>query len=320
MERNRPDEMRSIFNMYKSWCIFVLLSVFLAFGHLSPTEMIAYGSTSAQASLPESHCDGFEISPAVKTGVRGTEIVVRGGPGPNHEKRINKKLSSVLGKSAPLTIASGFFVSIQCTVGEWSYVRTINPDYLASSHVGWVPNDALVELDQTSLRSRAFTEEDVPWYEVTAPYKKVIVAGLNRIHAGNRNCKYISPASVDISKTLSRLGDPMFFVMCGGGKDVHTVYFSLSDIESGKIFSTPQYIEKMRAMSLCEGSARSAANHPSTVKISRILDYRVREFPNGRTRIDTTFKARNSFNLEEKFHIRCLLDEDGLIESDISEY
>ena len=61
------------------------------------------------------------------------------------------------------------------------------------------------------------------------------------------------------------------------------------------------------------------AAHPSTVEFSKFLDLAVNEHPSGRTTITSTFTAKNSFNLETKFNIRCLLDSKGLIEADVNE-
>ena len=79
------------------------------------------------------------------------------------------------------------------------------------------------------------------------------------------------------------------------------------------------YIEKGRAVTLCENYARSKANHPSTVDFSRVFDLSVIDHLNGRTSVRSTFTAKNSFNLELRYNIRCLLDHKGLIEASVSE-
>ena len=57
----------------------------------------------------------------------------------------------------------------------------------------------------------------------------------------------------------------------------------------------------------------------STVEFSRFLDIATSEHPNGRTQVQSSFTAKNSFGLELKFNISCLLDENGFIEGNISE-
>ena len=80
-----------------------------------------------------------------------------------------------------------------------------------------------------------------------------------------------------------------------------------------------KHIDKSQAVGLCEAYAKKHAARPSTVDFSRFMDIAVTEHPNGRTRVTSTFTAKNSFNLEVKFNISCLLDASGLIEANINE-
>ena len=80
-----------------------------------------------------------------------------------------------------------------------------------------------------------------------------------------------------------------------------------------------KHIDRSRAIDLCESHAKSKVNHPSTFSFSRVMDLAVNEHPNGRTTVTSSFTAKNSFNLELKHNIRCILDANGLIEANISE-
>ncbi len=111
----------------------------------------------------------------------------------------------------------------------------------------------------------------------------------------------------------------MFFVTCGKGHKVFNVFFSKSDVEKDKKFREKKHISKSRATDFCESYTKSNVTHPSTVDFSRIMDLSVYETPNGRTRVTSTFTAKNSFNLEIKYKISCLLDSGGLIEASINE-
>ena len=97
------------------------------------------------------------------------------------------------------------------------------------------------------------------------------------------------------------------------------MWFSKDDLGSEKVFEAAKHIDKATAISLCETYARNAATHPSTVDFSRVIDLAINEHPNGRTTVNSTFTAKNSFNLEIKFRIRCLLDATGLIEATVNE-
>jgi len=59
--------------------------------------------------------------------------------------------------------------------------------------------------------------------------------------------------------------------------------------------------------------------HPSTVDYSKFIDMLVNNFPNGNTRVETTFTAKNSFNLEIEHKVECLFNSSGFIEGSITE-
>ena len=113
--------------------------------------------------------------------------------------------------------------------------------------------------------------------------------------------------------------NPVFFVTCGKKHKVFNVFFSKSDVEEDKKFRAKKHISEVEAIALCENYAKANARHPSTVDFSKVMDLSVYETPNGRTRVTSTFTAKNSFNLELKHNIYCLLDNSGLIEASISE-
>lgn len=106
---------------------------------------------------------------------------------------------------------------------------------------------------------------------------------------------------------------------CGSGATAFNVFFSKSEIEKGISLAAAKHIDQSRAIEICETYAKSKAAHPSTVSFSHIMDLAVTEHPNGRTTILSSFTAKNSFNLELKYNIRCLCDSKGLIEGTISE-
>jgi hypothetical protein len=111
----------------------------------------------------------------------------------------------------------------------------------------------------------------------------------------------------------------VFFVTCGKGANVFNAFFSKSEVEKGSVLAAAKHVEKSHAIELCEQFARSRTNHPSTVKFSRVLDMTVTEHSNGRTSVQSSFKAKNSLNLELKYNVRCLMDAAGLFEGNISE-
>ena len=78
-------------------------------------------------------------------------------------------------------------------------------------------------------------------------------------------------------------------------------------------------ISQIAALDSCERVAKAAANNPSTVRMSRIMSASFRTWPTGTARLQTTFTARNAFNLELTFVINCFFDGNRLVDYSISE-
>lgn len=193
-----------------------------------------------------------------------------------------------------------------------------NPEWLRDTHIGWVPSTALRKPQTDTSGRRVFTEADFTFDKATLPYKKVIIAGVNRIHRENARCVDIDPSSAYLSSKSTK-ANPKFYVTCGKGSQVFNVFFTPHDVASGKRFEAPHNIDQTRAMTLCEAYAKSHATHPSTVDFSRVLDASVSDAANGNTRVTSTFTAKNTYNLQLKYNISCLLNASGLIEASITE-
>ena len=166
---------------------------------------------------------------------------------------------------------------------------------------------------------RTFKAKDVVWDKYTRPNKEVVLAGLNKLHRENSRCRDIDPGTATRSTKRGTKNNPVFFVTCGKGAKAFNAYFSKSDIASKKTLVAARHISKGEAVLLCEQYTKAKAAHPSTVDFSKFLDLRVRELGDGRTRVVSSFTAKNSFNMKLKYNITCLLNAKGLIEGRISE-
>nr|WP_181374663.1 hypothetical protein [Pectobacterium carotovorum]AKG47494.1 hypothetical protein pA_00054 [Pectobacterium carotovorum] len=164
-----------------------------------------------------------------------------------------------------------------------------------------------------------FTESDFYWDSKISPYKEIIIKGVNKVHRENSKCKDIDPSSAYISGSKGTKANPVFYVTCGKDFDVFNVFFSKSDVENDKEMKAASHINKNTAVDLCESYAKSHTVHPSTLNFSKFYDLSVNEHANGRTTVVSSFSAKNSYNLELKYNIKCLLDAKGLIEADILE-
>jgi len=260
---------------------------------------------------------------STKTGkaykVNGSKINVRTGPGTNFSKIVNQKATSAFKTTHYITIDNSVTIYEECSQGKWSNIRVTDPEWLSDSHQGWVASKFLRGKKIDVSGKEVFTEADFLFDKNTKRYKDIIISGVNKIHRENSKCKDIRTSSAYISSSKGSKSDPVFFVTCGQGRNSFNVFFSKSDVIANKKFRAKKHISKSRAINICEKYAKSKANHPSSVNFSRILDLSSNETANGRTRITSTFLAKNSFNLEVKQHISCLFNSKGLIEANISE-
>lgn len=81
--------------------------------------------------------------------------------------------------------------------------------------------------DTADAGTASFSADAFYWDESTRPHQQAIVDGVNRLARTNPRCKEsISPGSASLSpsKTAAN-GAPTFFVQCGAGNNVETVYF-----------------------------------------------------------------------------------------------
>lgn len=234
---------------------------------------------------------------------------------PDGEKIVNEKATRALGTTSYQSIDNSTTVETQCIDGDWARVRVATPEWL-KEHVGWVERSALAPpLKPGEVRD--FVDADFVWDKDTKNVKTMIIRTVNRIQREDPRCKTaIYPSSVAKSMTESKAQKkPVYFVNCGDGAESVNVYFDAKRVDDPTPFRAPGHIDRMRATDLCEAYAKANATHPSTVDFSRLLDLSISEHPNGRTRVISSFTAKNSFNLELKFRINCLLDENGLIEA-----
>lgn len=250
--------------------------------------------------------------------VRGSGIAVYKAPSTKAEKVLNQKATSILGSTQYVTIDSSTKVNEECRFESWSKVRVVDPDWLRDSHYGWVESKHL--LGAQDFAKTGFTEADFYWDDKTKPHKAVVVKGVNKIAKEDLRCRdKIDPGTASLSPSKSQPGKPVFFVTCGQGSQVVNVYFSEADLKDDKRFVAPGHIDHGRATQLCEDYAKSAANMPSTVKFSRFLDISINDHPNGRTTVMSSFSAKNAFGVEQKYSIRCLFEQTGLLEANMNE-
>ncbi|MEO8418643.1 MAG: hypothetical protein ABI475_07965, partial [Methylophilaceae bacterium] len=154
--------------------------------------------SEAQATSAEP-CGASSTKSGQALRVSGSDVVLRSAPSAKSEKLINQKATQILKTIQYLTIDNTVTVIEECIQGEWSRVRVREPDWLQNSHIGWVQSSSLRGEKKDSSGHVEFTEADFVWDKKTTPHKKVIIAGVNKVHQENSRCKTIDPGSAYIS-------------------------------------------------------------------------------------------------------------------------
>jgi hypothetical protein len=245
------------------------------------------------------------------------EFEPRTTPSNKGAKIKNEKASSILGSTQYHQIDSSTTVRQLCADGDWSEVQIVSPDWLTFVK-GWVPNKVLRGIERTASGTRVYVADDIYWDDDTSKYKKQIVAIVNRIAQQHSGCRDIDTGSIARSPSRSKPKDPVFFVTCNPSAGVpFNVWFRPSD--AGKSFVVVKPISQGDAVLACEKAAKAAATHPSTVDFSRFMDVAYSVRGDGRVALDSTFTAKNGFNLELKYRIRCLFDGRTYIDSSVVE-
>lgn len=242
---------------------------------------------------------------------------LRKTPSASGEKIKNQKASAAIGKTMYHQIDSSTTVRHLCVDGDWSEIRIVTPEWLNFVQ-GWVPNNVLRGIERTASGVRLYVESDFYWDNDTSRYKPQIVAVVNKIAQQHAGCATLDTGTVAKSSSRSKPNDPVFFVTCNPSSGVpFNVWFRHTDAD--KTFTALKPISRGDAILACEQAAKSAATHPSTVDFSRFMDVSYMAREDGRVALDSSFSAKNSFNLELKFKIRCLFDGNTLIESNVVE-
>ena len=171
-----------------------------------------------------------------------------------------------------------------------------------------------------SRSTRTFAEDEFYWDKYNNTHKDVIVKGANKVYRENSRCHTLDPGSAGVSTSKGTKENPVFFVGCTTKDGLpFNVFFSKSDVEADKSMAAAAHINRGDALIACRNYAKANAMHPSTVDFSTFMDLGTTEFPNGRTRVDSSFTAKNSFNMEAKFSISCTFEGGRLIEGNIYE-
>lgn len=136
--------------------------------------------------------------------------------------------------------------------------------------------------------------------------------------AQNPSCDKVDLVDISTERSVARK-KIVFYGDCINGQR-----FYVSDIEiaAGAPVQSKQDktagISDAAALEACVTSVKNRLNYPSTFSQS-IFSSGVYRAPTGNLVAEFDFKAKNAFNLELKHHVRCVIDDQGLHEPEITE-
>lgn len=160
------------------------------------------------------------------------EYELRSQPDPNANRIKNAKATNALGTTRYYRVDSSTTVERLCVQSNWTEVQIVTPDWL--THVrGWVPNEALRDIERTATGRRIFTEDDIYWDDDTVQYKNEILNFVNQTYSDNTRCKTIDAYSIAKSISKSKPDNPVFYVTCNSGASAFNVWFMPYEAERG---------------------------------------------------------------------------------------
>lgn len=290
---------------------------------LGPQQDAAIAKSRSAAienqSVPRSQiprtCDGEPSDRRMRP--LSAEVAVREGPSTKAERLLNARATQAFGRKEFVNLDPSELLAETCRNNGWSYVQILEPDHL-TDFKGWVKTSQLRALTVDSQGIESFDSSSFQWTPKTKRHASVIVAGVNQIRRQNPNCAQIDTGSVDISASKGTPDNPVFYVTCRNGDKPFNVFFSKSQVEGGKDFSG-RHISHPTALNACEAYAKSHAMNPSTVEFSRVYALKIIDFPNGRTKVQSTFTAANKLGATSKYWIDCTFDSNGLMDAVVDE-
>lgn len=148
------------------------------------------------------------------------------------------------------------------------------------------------------------------------PYRAELVRMVEKIERENSRCARAGSVTRSISQGTP--SDPAWFATCTDRKGTaFDVFFSRSDIKSGKSMAAAPHVAKSVAIERCKKHALSISTQTKKTGFAW-SEPNIQEYPDGRTRVTTSFKTKNASGREEKLGISCLMDAGALFEASIT--
>ncbi len=283
----------------------------------SSKKKVATANTSQPSSQVPAACkDGATIT-GKQYNVVGSGINVRQGPGTNYDKIINQKATNILKTTQYISIDDTTVVFEECTKGEWSWIRVVQPDWLQTSHRGWVLTKYLDKGQDIGgnpyarkISSSALMPYDAKNYPKTF---KQYGSRIKEIEQLRRKAAEMAVDSgkcdfaeiVELSDSKSTLKHLHFWVDCRNGERIRLDEFEIKG--KGQVLTQQEKAwDEASARTACRNAIKARALIPSEVDIHDIIGTSFYEAPVTHNVVLTMdFDARNAFGGEIPYTAKC---------------
>lgn len=279
------------------------------------------GSSSTQkatvAKKPPSACDASTVITGNKYNVLGSGVSVREGSGTNYDRIINQKATSIFKTTKYISIDDTTTIYEECTKDGWSWIRVIEPDWLQSSHRGWVASKFIDKGQDIGGDSyvRKISSSALPPYTIQG-YPKTIkkygsrigeIETLRRKAAemaiDSGKCNYVLMSELSGSK--SSLNHLHFWVDC---KNKQRIYLDEFQIKKGSVVLTQQEKswDKQSAFLACKKAIKDRVLVPGEVDVHALLGTSFYKAPvTHNVVLSMDFDAKNALGTEIPYTAIC---------------
>lgn len=248
--------------------------------------------------------------------VIGAEIDVRKGPGAEYEKIVNQKATDFLETTIFTQIDYSTVVFEECTKGEWSWIRVLEPDWLQNSHRGWVLSKHLDKGQEIGgdpyarkIGSYALTPYDAKNYPKTVtqfgPRLKEIEQFRRKIAEiviDSGKCDFVETSDLSDKSSLQHLH---FWVYCRNGERIRLDEFEIK--KKNAVFTQREKKwDESSARMACREAIKSRVLIPSGADIHDVFGTSFYEAPVTHNVVLTmNFDAKNVFQDEIPYTAKC---------------
>ena len=301
------------------WVLCILVASIVVIGILPNLDDGTYSTktTSGKARTTSAisvKCDlGTPVSGSFF--VKGQDINFRSGPGINHDPIVNKKATSILGKTIYRTLWPSMVLKGYCETEEWLQAKIVEADgKLANWEIGWVKKKFVSETASSDfLAGLIWNVDSVSTF--TAEEKRLVKEGALKALSDEPNCGKI----ITGYRSGSRKG--AYYVTCTAKNNgpPFNIWFTPSDVQTGgKLRATEAYPEMLSSRA-CEMAIEARVTHPSTLDIHHFIGHTNQVHNNGNRTVIYEFTVKNSFGLETPYRAQCLIQPDGSLEIAMTE-